>query len=218
MLWHKVQGAGGLVVAGGGGPSIIQYAVGGLSSDPSVTTPSGLSNGNLLVFTGAIAANSWDQLDTDLSNQGLTLQSTFEDSSQATNPSVFIATRVINGSEASSYSLTESADGRVVLMEVSGTLDVCGVSGKDASALTYNISSITTTGANRLLIAVGGIGNNDTLTMPTGMTELFNTSSDNLDPTIAVAYEAVGSGATGTRQISRTSSTGGLGGVMFAVY
>ena len=215
MLWHKIQGAGGLVGAGGGGPSIIQYAVGSVSSDPSVTTPSGLSNGNLLVFTGAIAANSWNQLSTDLSNQGLTQQNTF---TNGTNPSVFIATRVVNGSEASSYSLTESADGRVVLIEVSGTLDVCGDSDKTSSDLTYDISSITTTGANRLLIAVGGIGNNDTLTMPSGMTELFNTSSDNLDPTIAVAYESVGSGATGTRTISRTSSTGGMGGVMFAVY
>ncbi len=103
-------------------------------------------------------------------------------------------------------------------MEIDGTFDVCGSSGKTTFELTYDITGITVSNSNSLLIAIGGIGHNDTLTIPSGMTQLFNTSSDNLDPTLAVSYETVGSGATGVRTISRTITTGGLGGVMFTVF
>lgn len=202
-------------VPSGGGASIVQHSIGGLSTNPSVTTPSGLANGNLLVLTGAIGASSWDNLNTDLSTQSLTLQNTFADT---TNPSVFVATRVIDGSEAASYSLTDLSQGRLAIMEIDGTFDVCGSSGKDPFALTYDITGITVSNSNSLLVAIGGIGHNDTLTMPIGMTSQFNTSSDNVDPTLAVSYETVGGGATGVRTISRTTTGGGIGGVMFAVF
>ena len=202
-------------VPSGGGASIVQHSIGGLSSNPSVTTPSGLANGNLLVLTGAISNASWDNLNTDLSTQSLTLQNTFADT---TNPSVFVATRVIDGGEAASYSLTDTNNGRLVIMEIDGTFDVCGSSGKTANDLTYDITGITISNSNSLLVAIGGIGYNATLTMPSGMTSQFNTSSDNVDPTLAVSYETVGSGATGVRTISRTVTNGGLGGVMFAVF
>ena len=213
MLWHKLQGAG---VPSGGGASIVQHSIGSLSTNPSVTTPSGLANGNLLVLTGAISASSWNDLNTDLSTQSLTLQNTFASDS---NPSVFVATRVIDGGEAASYSLTSSGNnGRLAIMEIDGTFDVCGISDKTAVALTYNITGITVSNSNSLLVAIGGIGHDDTLTMPSGMTSQFNTSSDNVDPTLAVSYETVESGDTGVRTISRTVTSGGLGGVMFAVF
>ena len=206
---------GRIVPAVGGGPSVVQYAVGSRSSNPSVTTMSGLTSGNLLVLTGAVEGpgDEWTALSSNLSSQGFTKQNTTTDSN---HPSVFMASRVINGSEASSYSLN-SGGGMLALIEINGTFDVCGDASKTGTSTTYNISGITVTNNNSLLFAIGAVSHTYALTMPSGMTEVFNDSSG-VDPGLGVAYESVNSGATGTRQISRPGTIAGMGGVMFAVY
>lgn len=193
-------------------PSFIQYAVGSRSTNPSVTTMSGLTNGNLLVLTGSMSSSAgWDNL--NLASQGLTQRNSF---TAANHPAVFVATRVIDGTEAASYSVTESNTSMLALMEISGTFDVCGATDRHATNLTFDISGITVTNNNSLLLTLGGVSNTDTLGMPSGATALFNDSGTN--PGLGVSYESVNSGATGTRQISRSNTTGGIGGVMFAVY
>jgi len=211
ILAEKLKSA--VLATQAGAPSVIQYAVGSRATNPSVTTMSGLTNGNLLVLTGAMSGTaSWDNL--NLASQGLTQQNSF---TTETHPGVFVATRVIDGTEAASYSVTEAATSVLALMEISGTFDVCGDSSRNGSDLTFDISGITVTNNNSLLFAIGAVSHDYALTMPSGMTEVFNNSGSG-DPGLAVAYESVNSGATGTRQISRPGTTAGIGGVMFAVY
>ena len=210
MIWHKAQGAGGV---GGAQPDIIGFEVGAVTLDPSVNTPSGIVDGNLLVWTGAISSNEWQSIASDVSAAGFTMRSTnFTD----TNPSCFVATRVVNGSEAASYSLNSNDEGLCAMIALNLTFDVAGAFTKDSFDTSFDITGITVANAGSYLFTVGGIGDDSALTVVSG-TELFNTGGVD-DPTLAVHYEIVSAGASGTRTITRTSTTGGIGGVLFAAY
>ena len=209
MIWHKIQGAGGV----GGQPDIIGFEVGAVTPNPSVNTPSGIVAGNLLVWTGAVSNGSWSNIASEVSAAGFTMRST---NFTETNPSCFVATRVVDGSEAASYSLTESDDALCAMIALNLTFDVAGAFTKDAFDTSFDITGITVANAGSYLFTIGGVGNASALTVVSG-TELFNTGGV-ADPTLAVHYETVSAGASGTRTITRPNTTGGIGGVLFAAY
>lgn len=210
MLWHKLQGAGKKVPQ----EDIIGYEIGSISGLPSVNTPSGIITGSLLVWTGAIDSGSWSNIATTVSWAGFTMQST---SFTQTNPSIFVATRVVNGFEAASYSLDAgSNEGLCAMIALNLTFDTAGDFTKSGSSTSFDITGITVANTDSYLFTIGGIGDDQPITVASG-TELFNTGGVD-GPTLAVHYEIVSSGASGTRNISRPSRTGGIGGVLFAAY
>ncbi len=133
--------------------------------------------------------------------------------------------RIVDGTEAASFSFswTTSQKAVVGIARITGAstiapIDAAGTPHAPVSSVTDEVvAAVTTTGPNRLLLAIGWTADNITWTVPAGMTEAWDIATTNVNDVAQVlAYETVPTaGSTGTRTL--VHNFGQSNGILVAV-
>lgn len=183
----------------------------------AVNTPACVP-GNLLLFVVTVGTSTATSL-TVSTPSGWTLLAGNSTDTTAYQPGMYVFYRVVDGSEAASYTATPSS-----------TAAMCGsivsLAGVDVSTLTAGTTgtgsattSITATGvtatANGILLYLGCQANSNqgpvTFTPPSGMTEAVDVAQDGggIDSTLEIAYqEGLTEGATGSKTATASANAG----------
>jgi hypothetical protein len=187
------------------------------SATVTVSTPACVP-GNLLLFVVTTAINTATDV-TVTTPLGWTLLSGSSTGGTAFQPGMYVFYRVVNGSEASSYTAVASttctlAASIVTLAGVDVSTLTAGAT-RTGSSTTNIIANGVTATANGILLYFGAQANNNqgpvTFTPPSGMTEAADTPTDgaSTDLSLEVAYqEGLSAGATGTKTATASSQAG----------
>jgi hypothetical protein len=192
-------------------------ATGNAAASLAVNTPACVP-GNLLLFVVTVGISTATSL-TVSTPSGWTLLAGNSTDTTAYQPGMYVFYRVVDGSEAASYTATPSS-----------TAAMCGsivsLAGVDVSTLTAGTTgtgsattSITATGvtatANGILLYLGCQANSNqgpvTFTPPSGMTEAVDVAQDgaSIDSTLEIAYqEGLTAGATGNKTATASANAG----------
>lgn len=196
-----------LMMAVGGGPRFVSYSSAtSFTTSLTIAKPAGLVSGDMLVAimsaTSVGGAISWT------GDTGWT-----ERVEQGAVPSLRVATLTAGGSEPANYTFTASSTTDVqgiILLARGAQWDTIGSVYADGGGGTVVAPSITSAGGLLLAAIAAGIdvGGPTTVSTPTGMSA---TTTQSFAGAIAMFYQSVLSGSTG----SRTSSIddGGSGGI-----
>lgn len=174
-------------------------------SSLSLNVPSGVQNGDLLIaVVFATGGNAGDWVQTSW---------TWASEQNSANPNLGVAYRTAS-SEPASYAFTITNSRRMggFIMAFRGaTWDTVGTLAASTTA-----TGITVAANNSILFATWGINNSSvTFTAPTNMTEVARYSGSN-GCNFAAYRQNVNAGASGSRTVT-TSSTTGIGGILFAI-
>lgn len=173
----------------------------------TVSKPSGVVAGDILILIGAAdtAAGAWGAPSgfTDMFGFGA-----------STGGACY---RVANGSEGASFNYTNGS-GFISLVclafKDATVVDVVGVASGASGVSSLAATSVTTTVANCMLIAVFGSNASVTLNAISGMTQV----SSGANPPCAGYYQLLSaSGSTGTRTVTTTGGGSDLVGGMLAL-
>lgn len=145
--------------------------------------------------------------------------------SGGSSPYAYIAVKIATGSESGSLSVTMpafAAKGQILRfggVDQTTPLDVAGTTYSNSAAATaYDLPTLTTTKAGAALVALGSANaSTGTWTNPTAPANSWTKLTDNptLVPSTYVGYLIwTGSGATGTVNLTRSTSIRGAGGLI----
>lgn len=202
MLWHSVQGAGGLV--GGGAPiAFVSSSANKVQSSTSLTivAPTNIQDGDLLVCFFYAAANSTSSLPSGFTT-------VYQNNSQL-NPRIMVGWKVAS-SESGNYTCTASQtnlSGSIIVYR-NATFDKVGVLRRDSSTDTATAPNISPSSPGVLLAGFSAaIVSGVVVTPPSGMTQRAITPSAISAPTSTVYDEEITAGATGNRTLTWNSNS-----------
>jgi RHS repeat-associated protein len=180
-------------------------------------TPPAATTSFQLVFSNTVAAAVWYADDVSITTGGggsspvaITAPAGWiqQADQTATGVRTTTFTKVAGGAEPASYAFTMSAATKSAAA-LSAFVGVDNTTPVDVAASQVNVSglshvapSVTTTGANRLVVAVNGLATSTSLTPQSGSTELVDSAATAGAPTVTVetsSSPAASAGATGTR-------------------
>lgn len=209
------------------GPTIRASTTAGGLNATTIIKPTGVVAGDLLIICASIANNT----------TGFIGCPGFTSATSTTSPISAVLYKVAGASEPSSYGVTFSntnADTSITMFAVTtGTYSTgivnIGTWSTSGTGTTITAPALTVTNANSLLIAHYGVrasvgGNTTSTTTPTGMTATLGSPSSNavsqlLSFNAVFSQNLTASGSTGTRAttITRTGTTSGHHGILFAI-
>ncbi len=182
--------------------SVASATTGTTATSVTVAKPAGVVTGD-----GLLAVIDVQGAPAVTAPAGWTLVRT--DSSTATSPSIgqTVYVHVAGAGEPASYtfSWTGARGGIGAVLAYSGVDPVNPIdvqSGAVANAATITAPSVTTTGTNRMIVALFGVAPDRTLTGPAGMTQRFNV------PLVAVPGQKITSGGYDQTQAAAGASGG----------
>lgn len=189
------------------------------STSVSVNTPKCFSGNVLLLIACASVSTSTNITFTTPS--GWTLLNGAASSTNAYMPAMYVFYRVVDGTEATSYSVTASttavlAATMLTLVDVNSATLTAGTTNSGGGVVGTQIpANGVTAEARGLLLYLGSCGTANlgpyTFSPPSGMTEAIETTVDSStsDMTLQVSYqENMSAGATGTKTATLSSSAG----------
>lgn len=183
----------------------------------AVNTPTCVP-GNLLLFAVTVGISTATDI-TVSTPSGWTLLSGNSTNTTAYQPGMYIFYRVVDGTEATSYTATPSTTaamcGSIVSLAGVNALTLTAGTTNTGSATTLIQANSVTATTNGILLYFGCQANNNqgppTFTPPSGMTEAVEAQQDGagIDSTLEVAYqEGLTAGATSFKVATSSSSAG----------